>query len=255
MKCFVAMPISTPLSGQGPYEDPNHFTNVYQYLLVPAIREVGYEPISPLHKGSELIHKEIIKNINEADLMLCDMSSLNANVFFEFGIRTALDKPVCLVVDDKTPQIPFDTGIINRHIYEAVLRIWNIDVEKSKLVQHLKDTLATASGRNALWATFGIQTSGTLKPATSYSESDKLDYIVQMLNGLIRENAPRRQKRTFDMALDGPMVQNWATSHKAKNPFDMGTRNWQRCLFDLGLEGGVYHELLYDEATGNLQYQ
>ena len=107
-KCFVAMPISTPQSGQGPYQ-ANHFTNILVHLFNPAIRDVEYEPISPLHKGSELIHADILRNLHEADLVLCDMSSLNANVFFELGIRTALDKPVCLVVDDKTPQTPFDT--------------------------------------------------------------------------------------------------------------------------------------------------
>jgi len=44
-----------------------------------------------------LIHAEIIRNIENADLVLCDMSCLNPNVFFEFGIRTSLNKPVSVV--------------------------------------------------------------------------------------------------------------------------------------------------------------
>lgn len=40
--------------------------------------------------------------VEEADMVLCDMSRLNANVFFELGIRTALDRPAALVKDDQT---------------------------------------------------------------------------------------------------------------------------------------------------------
>jgi len=223
------------------------------HLFNPAIREVEYESISPIHTGSGLIHADIVRDLYEADLMLCDMSSLNANVFFEFGIRTALNKPVCLVADNKTPQIPFDAAIINRHTYEAELRPWNIDAEKSNLVQHLKDTLKKSNGQNALWRYFGIDTSGSLITA-NISESDKLEYIIQRINGLIRENASRRQKRAFNLALDGRRVQDWAANHNAKDPYNMGPRNFERCLFDLDLEGGVEHELRRDGA-GNLEYQ
>ncbi|MEG4274997.1 MULTISPECIES: hypothetical protein [unclassified Microcoleus] len=37
------------------------------------------------------------------------------------------------------------------------------------------------------------------------------------------------------------------------NAFDMGPKNYQRCLYDLGL-GGKYHELEYNE-NGSLKYQ
>jgi hypothetical protein len=251
--CFVAMPVTVPPSSQGPYEDADHFLQVYVHLFVPALREVEYEPISPIHTGSEIIHAEIVKNLHEADLVLCDISTLNANVFFEFGIRTALDKPICLVADSTTLQIPFDAGIINRHVYPARLRIGNIDQERQRLVLHLKETLAKGDGRNALWKHFGIETTGQFHPA-SYSESDRLDHIIQMLNALSREAAPKGPKRGFNVMLDALRVQDWAAKNKARNAWDMEPRNFERCLFDLGLEGGVDHELLYDEG-GYLKYQ
>src|SRR5689334_12794124 len=108
--CFVAMPISVPKSIGGKYED-NHFIHVYNHLFAPAISELGYEPIGPASKGSEIIQADIVRNLHAAALVLCDLSTLNANVFFEFGIGTALDKPVCLVADSATPEFPFDTAI------------------------------------------------------------------------------------------------------------------------------------------------
>ena len=56
----------------------------------------------------------------------------------------------------------------------------------------------------------------------------------------------------------GPEVENqarvaaWA-NRNGVNPFDMGPKNYQRCLYDLGL-GGVNHELKYDKK-GKLKYR
>jgi hypothetical protein len=52
-------------------------------------------------------------------------------------------------------------------------------------------------------------------------------------------------------------IDKWAVSHSVKNPSDMGPKNFQKCLFDLGLPGGEDMELEYD-GTGRrrrLKYQ
>lgn len=62
--------------------------------------------------------------------------------------------------------------------------------------------------------------------------------IIKMLLGPELEN----QRRIAD----------WARLNGV-NPFDMGPKNYQRCLYDLGL-GGVKHELEYD-GQGKLKYK
>ena len=47
-------------------------------------------------------------------------------------------------------------------------------------------------------------------------------------------------------------IAEWARLNMT-NPFDMGAKNYQRCLHDLGL-GEKYHELEYDE-DGSLKSQ
>ena len=47
-------------------------------------------------------------------------------------------------------------------------------------------------------------------------------------------------------------VNEWARLNRI-NPFDMGPKNYQRCLHDLGM-GGKYHELEFNE-DGSLKYQ
>ena len=86
--CFIIMPITTPEELIPRFKnDKNHFLHVLENLFVPAIEKADFKSIKPIAKGSDLIHAEIIKNLNVADLVLCDMSILNPNVFFEYGIR------------------------------------------------------------------------------------------------------------------------------------------------------------------------
>ena len=86
--CFIIMPITTPNAGLPDYQnDKDHFSHVLEYLLVPSIEKAGLEAIRPLATGGDVIHGVIIQNLESTDLVLCDMSTLNANVFFELGIR------------------------------------------------------------------------------------------------------------------------------------------------------------------------
>jgi hypothetical protein len=48
------------------------------------------------------------------------------------------------------------------------------------------------------------------------------------------------------------LVADWAQKHGADNPWDLGPRNWERCLFDLGY-GGRPNELAME--NGKLKYQ
>jgi hypothetical protein len=66
---------------------------------------------------------------------------------------------------------------------------------------------------------------------------------------------------TGDQALvDGPafkpdpaLVIKWAQQNGADNPWDLGPKNWERCLFDSQYPGGVRHELT-PESNGKLRY-
>jgi hypothetical protein len=55
------------------------------------------------------------------------------------------------------------------------------------------------------------------------------------------------------MRPDGALVIAWARDHGADNAWDMGPKNWERCLFDLGHPGGIRHELIME--GGKLKYQ
>lgn len=189
-QCFVAMPISTPPASLAAYRnDNNHFAHVLEHLFVPAIHRAGMTAVPPLSTGANLVHADIVDKIVKSDLVLCDMSGLNPNVFFEMGLRTALNQPLCFVVDDLTaPNIPFDAGIVNYHIYRSDLAPWTLEDEIATLGEHIRTSIAQSGEGNALWRYFGLRAQfGAEGYKPSNGKDDKLEYLTMEVEGMRRK--------------------------------------------------------------------
>lgn len=176
-KCFVVMPVSTPEMWVQRYNDQEHFRHVLNHLFTPALTSVNYEVVPPTASGSDLIHAEIIKNLEECELVLCDISTSNPNVFFELGIRTSLDRPIVLVRDNFTTQIPFDTGSINTYTYESSLQPWILESQISGLAKHITEAAEKSGDRNSLWRYFGLTQRATPAEVTDPTQA-KLDLLI-----------------------------------------------------------------------------
>jgi len=183
------MPISTPDLLIPKYgNDEGHFLHVLECLFIPAIEKAGLKPIPPIAKGADVIHAGIIQNIEKAEIVLCDMSSLNANVFFELGIRTAIGKPVCVVKDEVTAKVPFDMTVVNYHTYGSSLASWTLNKEIEALAAHLKSCLELSAGENLLWKYFSLSQRANLTPPTQKDEThDRLQLISAQIEGLSKK--------------------------------------------------------------------
>lgn len=215
------MPISTQNDFLPEYrEDIDHFKHVLDHLIKPVIDDLNYELIPPNARGADLIQAEIIKNLETADLVLCDMSSLNPNVFFELGIRTSLNKPVCMIRDDKTPKVPFDTLIINFHTYKCGLDPWDLEEERAKLKTHLNESIERSNGENMLWKYFGFTSVGKEYDQEGGVEA-KLDFLTSQVGSLAR--VVRNQDYHNDITRLSPEVQKEVNSklhNKLREVFD-----------------------------------
>ena len=176
-KCFVVMPVSTPEMWVQRYNDQEHFRHVLDHLFTPALTSANYEVVPPTASGSDLIHAEIIKNLEKCELVLCDISTSNPNVFFELGIRTSLDGPVVLVRDNFTTQLPFDTGSINTYTYESSLQPWILESQISGLAKHITEAAEKSGDRNSLWRYFGLTQRATPAEVTDPTQA-KLDLLI-----------------------------------------------------------------------------
>ena len=105
-KCFVIMPFGekTDLDGK-----PINFDKIYTDFIKDAVSELGIECV----RCDEIaetgwIHSKMFKHIFEADVAVVDITSLNPNVFYELGIRHALNKHVTVLIRKTGTPAPFN---------------------------------------------------------------------------------------------------------------------------------------------------
>jgi len=84
------------------------FDAVYTDLIKPAFEAVGYD----VKRADDIVShqnilKDIVRSIARADLIIADLTSLNANVFYELGIAHSLQKPV-IIIAQSIDEVPFD---------------------------------------------------------------------------------------------------------------------------------------------------
>lgn len=150
-ECFIIMPIAD----RDGYE-PGHFKRVYDWIIKPACEAAGYKPVRADDvSSSNFIVADILKRIVEAPMTICDISSLNANVMFELGIRQAFGKPVTLIKDEKTRSV-FDISGLRYTEYSSSLRADLVRDNVAKVAQMIVDTGSPDSGVTSLMSLVDI---------------------------------------------------------------------------------------------------
>jgi hypothetical protein len=106
--CFVLMPFGLKPDGRGGSVD---FDAVYEELLAPAIREAGLEPLrADQELVGGIIHKPMYERLILADYAVADLTTANANVFYELGVRHAVRPYATVLVGAEVGHVPFDVA-------------------------------------------------------------------------------------------------------------------------------------------------
>ena len=114
--CFVLMPFGKKPGGGGAVID---FDAVYRDLIKPAVDGAGLMPLrADEEQAGGIIHKPMFERLILCDYAVADLTTANANVFYELGVRHAV-KPattVLLFAADGT-RLPFDVGPLRTVMY------------------------------------------------------------------------------------------------------------------------------------------
>ncbi len=98
------------------------FDALYEKLLGPALRVAGCEPFRATdEKGGGDIRKDMFFELVTADLVLADISILNANVFYELGVRHAVGPRGVISVHGGWASRPFDVAPDRTFNYDGTL--------------------------------------------------------------------------------------------------------------------------------------
>lgn len=107
--CFVLMPFGQK---PGPAGSLINFDAVYQELVIPATEAAG---LAPLRADEEMsggvIHKPMFERLILCEYAVADLTTANANVFYELGLRHAVrPASTVLLFAEGGGQLPFDVA-------------------------------------------------------------------------------------------------------------------------------------------------
>ena len=106
--CFVLMPFGEKPDAAGTLID---FDAVYDELIRPAVEAAGLEPIrADEERVGGMIHKPMFERLVMCDYAVADLTTANANVFYELGVRHAVRPFSTVLMVSAGSRLPFDLG-------------------------------------------------------------------------------------------------------------------------------------------------
>ncbi len=126
--CFVVQPFSPPL---GTY---------YEQIYKPAIEQCGLVAVRADTEifGTGKIMDQVWRGIMSAKVLVAELTSRNANVFYELGLAHALKKPVVLISSNQE-DVQFDLHHIRVILYDTSDPFWG-----KKLIDKVADNIRSA---------------------------------------------------------------------------------------------------------------
>lgn len=108
-RCFVVMGFGTKTDFQ--QQKTYDLDKTYRIIIKKAVEEAGLECIRAddiIHAG--IIDKPMYELLLEADVVVADLSTSNANAIYELGVRHALRPHTTIVIAERNFKFPFDIG-------------------------------------------------------------------------------------------------------------------------------------------------
>ncbi len=136
--CFVLMPFGTKKDQKGRDVD---FNEIYQELIKPAIEACDIEPIRADEElAGGTIHKPMYERLILCDYAIADLTSLNANVFYELGLRHAIKEYTTIPIFAFDADLPFDLKMERTVPYtlDDKGKLSNRDTELKQLIAKLE---------------------------------------------------------------------------------------------------------------------
>jgi hypothetical protein len=131
--CFVIMPFREP------------FNRYYDRIVAPTVQAAGLMP----RRGDSLfrpspIMEDVWQLIRDAEIIIAELTTQNANVFYELGLAHAVGKPVILL-SETTDDVPFDLRSLRVITYDRHDPEWGDELRRT-LERSIQETLAAPMG-------------------------------------------------------------------------------------------------------------
>jgi len=106
--CFVLMPFGKKTDSAGLTID---FDAVYNEVIKPAIADAGLDPLrADEEMTGGIIHKPMFERLILCPFAVADLTTANANVFYELGVRHAVRPATTVLLFGEGGRLPFDVA-------------------------------------------------------------------------------------------------------------------------------------------------
>ncbi len=106
-RAFVIMQFSTP------------YNELYSEVVRPVCKEFDVKAVRADDTyGPGIIIADVVRQIDEANFIIADITPENPNVYYEVGYAHARGKPTILIADRVTEKLPFDLSPFRTLFYE-----------------------------------------------------------------------------------------------------------------------------------------
>lgn len=113
--CFILMPFGIKSNLDG---SMINFDRVYQDLVAPAVREAELEPIRADQEVSGgIVHKPMFERLILCPFAVVDLTTANANVYYELGVRHAFKPFSTVQIIAGSSRLPFDVQMLRTILY------------------------------------------------------------------------------------------------------------------------------------------
>ncbi len=141
--CFIIMPFGIKKDASGNVFD---FDEIYKSLIQPAVEAADMQAVrADEENASGIIHKPMYERLILSDYAIADLTSANANVFYELGVRHSVKPYTTISLFASGSVLPFDVNFLRGmpYAYNREKKLTNIEGDisalKEKLIAAKKD--------------------------------------------------------------------------------------------------------------------
>lgn len=137
--CFVLMPFGKKKDSCGKEID---FDTVYNELIIPSIANAGMQPIrADEERAGGIIHKPMFERLIICEYAIADLTTANANVYYELGVRHAVRPHSTVLIFADETRLPFDVGPLRGMPYavDSSGKTSHCPIDKEKLAKMLNE--------------------------------------------------------------------------------------------------------------------
>jgi hypothetical protein len=183
-KIFLACPIGDENSVERIRSD-----QLLKHVITPIVSELMSSSEDVLVRADRIsepgrITMQVLRELSAADVVIADLTGLNANVMYELGIRQALRRPYVLLAQSGQ-ELPFDLSDFRTIFY--VLDLDGVSKAQGELKPQLEKALA---GQVSLveQTIFALSSSTESTDQQEGRESQSLLAILEACNQILRES-------------------------------------------------------------------